>query len=352
MTPNAAFKLTSTSVARRAAVRYAESCRAPLVSAAQLVPLGRITSTAPLMNRRHLLAMLASHPLSSLSETGASRLVGPLSLPDTEVHSIPDPMSGRAYEAWIDVPKSYANSNRQLPAVYVTDAPYAFPLIRSIRARVGQSGKNLEDFILVGLAPPPSEASSVARLRDYTPTDPRPRARSKDDYAGDAYGNAPAYLDYIASVAFPYIESKFRINSSRRTYIGHSYGGLLGAFALVTRPEIASTYVLSSPSLWFDQGIIFDLEQQQSRQTRDIAARILMYCGAFETIKPGPRYFKTEDLVRDMNKFSSQLRMRRYASLRVSAQTIDKEDHFTVFPTVVTRSLLRTHPGTGPYVSG
>lgn len=304
------------------------------------------------MNRRLLLATLASQPILALAETSAARLVGPYSLPNTEVHSIPDPKSGRAYEAWIDLPKSYSKSDRQFPVVYVTDAPYAFPLIRSIRARVGQSGRNLEDFILVGLAPPPSESSAVARLRDYSPTDPRSRARSKDDYAGSAYGNAPAYLEYVGSVAFPYIESKFRISSSRRTYIGHSYGGLLGAFSLVTRPELANSYVLSSPSLWFDRGVIFDLEQQQSKRARDLPANVLMYCGAFETIKPGPRFFKTEDLVRDMNKLASQLRARRYASLRVSTETVPGEDHFTVFPTVVTRSLLRILPGTGPYTSG
>ncbi len=37
MTPNPAFERTSTSVARQAASRYAASCRAPLVEAAQLV---------------------------------------------------------------------------------------------------------------------------------------------------------------------------------------------------------------------------------------------------------------------------------------------------------------------------
>jgi predicted alpha/beta superfamily hydrolase len=127
---------------------------------------------------------------------------------------------------------------------------------------------------------------------------------------------------------------------------------LLGAFTLLTRPELASSYVLSSPSLWFDRGVIFDLETNLSKRTRDISANVLMYCGAFETIKPGPRYFKTDDLVRDMNKFASQLRARRYASMRVSAETILGEDHFTAFPTVVTRSLLRILPGSGPYMSG
>jgi predicted alpha/beta superfamily hydrolase len=305
------------------------------------------------MNRRILLAALASQPIRSLADQSTGKVIGPYSLSNTEVHSIPDPKSGRAYEAWVDLPKSYSNSDRRFPVVYVTDAPYAFPLIRSIRARVGQSGRNLEDFILIGLAAPASESSAIARLRDYTPTDPRARANGSDDYEpGSTYGGAPAYLEYIASVAFPYLESKFRIATSRRTYIGHSYGGLLGAFALVNRPELVGTYVLSSPSLWFDRGVLFDQEQREAKRTRDIKANVLMYCGAFETIKPGPRYFKTKDLVRDMKKFASQIKDRRYASLQISTETVENEDHFTSFPTVATRSLLRILPGKGPYLSG
>lgn len=304
------------------------------------------------MRRRLLLSALALQPVVALGDTGAARMLGPYALPDTAVYSIPDPISGRAYEAWIDLPKSYAESDRRFPVVYVTDAPYAFPLLRSIRARVGQSGRNLEGFVLVGLAAPPTEPSVLARLRDYSPTDPRLRARSTDDYAGSDYGNAPAYLEYLASVELPYVESRFRIDPARRTYIGHSYGALFGAFALLTRPELFGTYVLSSPSLWFDRGVIFDLEQERSKRARDLPAQVLMYCGAFETIKPGPRYFKTNDLVRDMHRFASQLKARRYASLRVSTQTVADEDHFTVFPVVGTRSLLRILPGTGPYASG
>lgn len=98
--------------------------------------------------------------------------------------------------------------------------------------------------------------------------------------------------------------------------------------------------------------MIFELERQRSTQIRDLDAQVSLYCGAFETVKPAPRYFKTEDLVQDMRRFASRLRARRYASLRVSAHVVADEDHFTVFPAVATRSLLRILPGTGPYTSG
>ncbi|MDX1394031.1 MAG: alpha/beta hydrolase-fold protein [Gemmatimonadota bacterium] len=39
--------------------------------------------------------------------------------------------------------------------------------------------------------------------------------------------------------------------SGPRTIVGHSLGGLLGAIALLTRPETFESYVLVSPALWW-----------------------------------------------------------------------------------------------------
>ena len=99
------------------------------------------------MQRRKALAFAgaALAPLPSLSIADSR---GSYVLPNTFVHSLPDPRTGKKYELWVDVPKSYAGTDRRFPAVLTTDAPYAFPLIGSIRNRVGQSGQNIEDFVL------------------------------------------------------------------------------------------------------------------------------------------------------------------------------------------------------------
>jgi len=309
----------------------------------------------PCITRRALLTVASLSPLCNLAAASSAESNGPYALPDTAVHDVPDPKTGRKYQLWVDVPKSYAgrSSSVKFPVVFLTDAPYAFPLVRSIRSRVGQGGQNIEDFVLVGLAPAVGEVSATSRLRDYSPSNPLLRPQRKTDhYGGPAYGKAEHYREYLENVAIPALQSAYRIDMKRSTYIGHSYGGLFGAYALLSSPTLFSRYALSSPSLWFDQRVMFELEAAYAKSHRDLPAQLMMYCGSYETIRPEPRFYKDDDMVRDMKDFEHILKGRKYPSLKVGSQVVSDEDHFTVFPSVATRALLWALPGKGPYTSG
>ena len=69
--------------------------------------------------------------------TSASAAEGaPYVLKGTQVWSVPDPVSTRDYEVFVSLPASYADQpNRRYPVLYVTDADYAFPIIRQIARR-------------------------------------------------------------------------------------------------------------------------------------------------------------------------------------------------------------------------
>jgi len=110
-------------------------------------------------------------------------------LPDTAALRVLDPV-GRDYPVWVALPADYAaHPEKHYPVLYVTDALYSFPLVRSVRNLVGQKGVNIEDFILVGLPPQEGLTSKQSRSRDYTPSDP---ARTDPrDYSDDvSYGGA------------------------------------------------------------------------------------------------------------------------------------------------------------------
>ncbi|HSX58880.1 MAG TPA: hypothetical protein VLF18_01655 [Tahibacter sp.] len=49
------------------------------------------------------------------------------------------------------------------------------------------------------------------------------------------------------------------LDLARASYVGHSYGGLSGAYLLATRPQAFARYMLIGPSLWYDGGVIFRL---------------------------------------------------------------------------------------------
>jgi len=269
-------------------------------------------------------------------------------LPDTESLRVHDPI-GRDYALWVALPAGYAaHPQKRYPVVYVTDALYSFPLVRSVRNLVGQQGVNIEDFILVGLPPQEGLTSKQSRSRDYTPSDP---VRTPAGYYSDdvTYGGAAHYRDFLSDHALPLIDARYRTDPARRVFAGHSYGALLGAYVLTTQPDMFGTYILSSPSLWFDQGLLPRMQDAAVMPSQPI--RVLLSVGGYETVKPGPRYSTGNDMLRQAADFAGQLQ-RSGRKLQVENIVIDGEDHLTVYPRVITRALLEVLPGEGPYTGG
>lgn len=284
---------------------------------------------------------------SEAKERAASAVPG-VELPDTEALRVHDPV-GRDYPVWVALPASYAsNPAKHYPVLYVTDALYSFPLVRSVRNLVGQQGTNIEDFILVGLPPQEGLSSKQSRSRDYTPSEP---VRSTPGYYSDdvSYGGAAHYRDFVADHVLPMIDARYRTDPARRTFAGHSYGGLFGAYVLTTRPDMFSTYILSSPSLWFDQHLLPRLQDEAKAPANP--TRVLLSVGSYETVKPGPRYSTGNDMLQQSAEFAQQLQ-RGGRNLQVENIVVDGEDHLTVYPRVITRALLQVLPGDGPYTGG
>jgi len=303
--------------------------------------------------RRVLTAALGALLMPTSRSIAAPALpdsTGPYALPNTFVHPLPDPVSGRRYELWVDLPAGALPSKEPRPAVFVTDAPYAFPLVRALRNRVGQQGQNLADFAVIGLAGPADESAVVMRSRDYTPSNPLDRAtRPANRYGAPRYGEAAAYLKYVAEIAVPAVTARYGLDPRHRVILGHSYGALLAAQMLLTRPEVFSHYILGSPSYWFDQHVMFEREAAYAKQHTDLDAKVFQYVGAFEAVARGPRFNRENDLVADARRFEAQLRRRRYPSLRIESHVLAGEDHLTVAPAGATLGLLWALPGRGPY---
>lgn len=261
-------------------------------------------------------------------------------LKGTEVVPTPSLRLGRDYEAFVSLPADYAQSTRRYPVLYVTDADYAFPLIRAIANRVDRHGVGLQDFILIGLSYAKGENGAVSRNRDYTPGGAG--VRPSPEQASGEYGQAAAYLQFLREEALPVLERRYRIDPSRRIFVGHSYGALLGLHVLFTQPSLFSHYILGSPSLWFDQHQTFATERRYAAQHKTLAARVRVFIGAEETVKQG----RGRDMVGDLARFSAQIRQRNYRGLDWASSVLPGEDHATVFPLLITRGLMWALPET------
>jgi predicted alpha/beta superfamily hydrolase len=300
-------------------------------------------SNAPVVADRPTAAAPAPPAISR--QPGAQRGGGqPYEILGSEVWNIPDPVSGRDYQVFVALPPSYAaEPQRRYPVLYVTDADYAFPLIRQIGRRLNVDGPKLEEFILVGLSYAVGEDGMASRRRDYTPT-PRGASSAPPDAL---HGEGPAYATYLRDHVLPFIAKRYRTDERRRLLLGHSYGGLLGAQILFTTPELFSGYVLGSPSFWYDDHVMQRLEAAYATVHRDLPVTVYLYVGEFEDRNPGdPRYAKRHDMVTDARRMAQTLRARRYPSLRLQLDVVNDEDHLSVAPRGFTRGLkylLGTH---------
>jgi uncharacterized protein len=259
----------------------------------------------------------------------------PYALKGTQVWTVPDPVSGRDYEVFVSLPPSYETSpQRRYPVLYVTDADYAFPIIRQIARRMNLDGPVIEEFILVGLSYSRGDSGAVSRTRDYTPTPNAPRGGRSP-----SYGQGPAYQTYLKTEVLPFIETRFRADPARRILLGHSYGGLLGAQILFSDPALFSGYALGSPSFWFDNHHIMKMEAEYARSHQDLPADVFMYIGGWEAPGPDRRNTRETDMVADVRTMERTLKSHAYPNLTVRSVVLEDEDHLSVAPVGFTRAL-------------
>lgn len=268
---------------------------------------------------------------SQRGEGQAYELIG------SEVWDVPDPVSRRGYQVFVSLPPSYEKMpQRRYPVLYVTDADYAFPIIRQISRRLNVDRPQVEEFILVGLSYAKGEGGMESRRRDYTPT---PNG-SIDAPAGAVHGQGANYQAYLRDQLKPFIAGRYRVDRDRALFLGHSYGALLGAQILFTDPGMFSGYILGSPSLWYDEGHIFDMEEAYAARQRDLSANVFLYVGEYEGVRAGDRRFnQTIDIVGDNLRMVKVLESRRYPGLSLKSAILNDEDHVSVAPRGFTRGL-------------
>jgi predicted alpha/beta superfamily hydrolase len=263
-------------------------------------------------------------------------------LENTEVRDIHAQALNRDYQVYVALPDSYRQGNKRYPVLFVVDANYAFPVVRNIAQRLNKHA-GMEEVVVVGLSYANGDGGVYSRRRDYTPTTPR-----KHDYRSDmpgrqpAFGEAKAYGQFIAGEVFPFIASNYRVNMQRKVFIGHSYGSLLGLQFLLTEPRTFEHYILGSPSLWYDAGVMFDREQAYAASHKDLPASVFFGIGGLEKLATGKKRSRAEedaDMLADLREFDGKLKSRKFPGLKTRLRVFEDEDHASVFPFVLTHGL-------------
>jgi len=254
-----------------------------------------------------------------------------VSIPETEVRHIQSSIVGDEFEISIALPSNYYSTDTTYPVLYITDANLFFAATTQI-VRMMQLGNELPQMLIVGIGYRSDSLSNwlALRSRDLTPT-PTPDPNGQ----GWLTGGAPLFLRFIREELIPFITKNYR-TSPDATYAGISYGGLFGLYVLFHEPTTFHTYLIGSPSIWFDNRVILKYEADYAKINRDLSAKVFMSVGELEE-----RQSSAAKMVTNMKQLADTLMSRKYPGLNLETKIFEGETHVSA-PAVETSRGLRS----------
>lgn len=244
--------------------------------------------------------------------------------------------NGQTYELYVKLPINYKASSIDYPIAILQDVGVTSAVTES--AVSSMVGKDISSLILVGMSYSKEVSPKISRTRDFTPTY-APNERGAHSLEAQKYsGGADAYIRFFDNQVIPLLSKKYRIKQNSKIFIGHSFGGLLGAYILLVNAELFDSYIISSPSLWYDERAIFRLEESYAKENNSMKARVLLYIGQEE------QKSRRGNMVQDLIRYRNALQSRNYVGLDVNAVVIEGADHSSAFPLLISSALKELAP--------
>jgi predicted alpha/beta superfamily hydrolase len=185
--------------------------------------------------------------------------------------------------------------------------------------------------VSIGYAYDPEDkhAYRLNRTRDYTP------AHADKGGYGPAYqkfsGGGPAFAAVIEKEILPLLRARYRIDEEERVFIGHSYGGLFGAYLLLEKPALFKRYILVSPSLWFNEKMMI----RAAEKARPFKRKTYVYMGVGAWENQAGLYMMVDDL----NAFAAALKARDDPNLVMETRVFEDETHASIYPAVLSTGM-------------
>ncbi|MEW5251328.1 alpha/beta hydrolase [Microbulbifer sp. 2201CG32-9] len=277
------------------------------------------------MNKYILTFLFFIFSLPAYAEDFVKKLPGFFEITNSEIYTVDSKVLARKYNVYVKLPAGYSdekNKDESYPVLYLNDGPHTFKVASGVTHL-----RQMNKAIVVGIDFAHGEKGQYSRVRDLTPELDESWTRYKT-------GGATQYLKFIEKELIPFVESHYRADPSRRILSGHSLGGLFGAWVLLTKPELFSSYILTSPSLWFKNELILSLEDHYATKHKSLNANVFLATGALETIK---KSHMLNDMVDGHQRFVRRLRSRNYQGLQIQDEVVNGTDHYSTFPVGLTK---------------
>jgi len=228
----------------------------------------------------------------------------------SETSTLTSSHTGQAYRLSVWLPPSYLDSDRTYPVLYLLDGNISFGLATDTVGPL-TFGQEIPEPIVVGIGYHirTYDDWGMNRNRDYTPT-------ARENVPGS--GGAAQFLAFIETDLIPFIDKHYRTNQKDRALSGYSHGGLFVLYALLSRPELFNRYAAGSPSVHWDDRVLFKLEEDFARNHQSLPVKLFVSVGSLE-----------EAFRPHVEAFSAVLRSRNYKGLDFTAMVMEDETHLS-----------------------
>lgn len=187
-----------------------------------------------------------------------ARAQDPVVLPSTYRHSLHSGLNGVEYQLTVVVPPGYEeNPDARYPVLYFMDGNRWASLLAVLLPRFIKNA-GYPPLIVVGVDYP----GDTGRYQDYGPVSQRyfpvPEHRGYENF-----------LRVLKKEIIPLVDTAYRTDPKDRGVGGHSMGGLFSAYALLNASETFNRFLISSPSLFYDNETLFEGFEAFSRKHVD-----------------------------------------------------------------------------------
>jgi len=234
--------------------------------------------------------------------------------------------NGQCYKLIITLPSDY-KPEKEYKILYYLDAWWLNDLVQGCYRLKALSNKslanNMDELILVGIASVGNEKDwNKQRNMDFTPSKYNLNVVMKWGEAllnDTTTGGAKEFLQFFKHQIITFVESNYKIESSSRGILGHSFGGLFGFYSYINYPELFSNYILLAPSIWWNNSeLMQDMESIICK--REVKMFIAM--GTSEHLM----------LKRPLAVLIEELKEAKNNKLKMIYKQYENEDHHSLLP--------------------
>ncbi|GIN73661.1 IroE protein [Bacillus sp. J14TS2] len=214
------------------------------------------------------------------------------------------------------------------PIIYVLDGNAYFSFARDvIRLQSKRAAKTfIDSAIVVGIGHPgDDEAVSKRRFYEFTaPAEAYIYPERLKRFGKKEHGGAERLMKFIQFELKPEIEKHFSVDQQKQALFGHSLSGLFTLWALFTQPKAFQTYLVISPSIWWNDHELYHYANEFLQKTdKQSDVKLFIAVGEHEAF-----------MVNDAKQLFSQLERDFNCSLYIAPE----ENHASVVPTTISRA--------------